>query len=228
MVDVKERPKTRGDHGGGTAHAIRKIGVIGAGQMGNGIAHVCALSGLHVLLNDVVAERIAEGLAVISGNLARQVSRQRITDEEREAAIKRISAANTLHDLGDCDLVIEAATEKEDVKRKIFTALCASLKPEAIIGTNTSSISITRLAAATDRPERFIGIHFMNPVPLMELVEIIRGIATDDFDLRDHQAIHHQARQADRGLRRLPGFHRQPHPVADDQRSDLHAVRRGR
>jgi 3-hydroxybutyryl-CoA dehydrogenase len=180
MVDVKERPKTRGDHGGGTAHAIRKIGVIGAGQMGNGIAHVCALSGLHVLLNDVVVERIAEGLAVISGNLARQVSRQRITDEEREAAIKRISAANTLHDLGDCDLVIEAATEKEDVKRKIFTALCASLKPEAIIGTNTSSISITRLAAATDRPERFIGIHFMNPVPLMELVEIIRGIATDD------------------------------------------------
>jgi 3-hydroxybutyryl-CoA dehydrogenase len=180
MVEVKERPKTRGDRSSGSAHAIRKIGVIGAGQMGNGIAHVCALSGLHVLLNDVVADRIAEGIAVISGNLARQVSRQRITDEEREAAIKRISPAKALADLADCDLVIEAATEKEEVKRKIFAALCPSLKPETIVGTNTSSISITRLAAATDRPERFIGIHFMNPVPLMELVEIIRGIATDD------------------------------------------------
>jgi 3-hydroxybutyryl-CoA dehydrogenase len=180
MVEVKERPKTRGDHGGGTAHAIRKVGIIGAGQMGNGIAHVCALSGLHVLLNDVVAERINEGIAVIGGNLARQVSRQRITDEQREAAIKRISPAKTLAELADCDMVIEAAAEKEEVKRKIFSALCPSLKPEAIVGTNTSSISITRLAASTDRPERFIGVHFMNPVPLMELVEIIRGIATDD------------------------------------------------
>jgi len=180
MVEVKERPKTRGDHSGGTAHAIRKVGVIGAGQMGNGIAHVCALSGLHVLLNDIVAERISEGLATISGNLARQVSRQRITDEEREAALKRISPAKTLEDLGDCDLVIEAATEKEEVKRKIYGALCPSLKPDTIVGTSTSSISITRLASATDRPERFIGIHFMNPVPLMELVEVIRGIATDD------------------------------------------------
>jgi 3-hydroxybutyryl-CoA dehydrogenase len=179
MVEVKERPKTRGDHGG-VAHAIRKVGVIGAGQMGNGIAHVCALAGLHVLLNDLDTERISEGLATISGNLARQVTRQRITDEERQAALKRISPAQTLGDLGDCDLVIEAATEKEEVKRKIFSALCAGLKSDAIVGTNTSSISITRLAASTDRPERFIGIHFMNPVPLMELVEIIRGIATDD------------------------------------------------
>src|ERR1700722_374273 len=173
MVEVKERPKTRGDHSGGTVPSIRKVGVIGAGQMGNGIAHVCALSGLHVLLNDVVAERISEGLAIISGNLARQVSRQRITDEEREAAMGRISPAKTLHDLADCDLVIEAATEKEDVKRKIFTALCPALKPETIVGTNTSSISITRLAAATDRPERFIGIYFINPGPLWELVETI-------------------------------------------------------
>jgi 3-hydroxybutyryl-CoA dehydrogenase len=180
MVEAKDRPMTRGDHGGGKGHAIRSVGVIGAGQMGNGIAHVCALSGLHVLLNDVVAERISQGIAVISGNLARQVSRQRITEEEREAAIKRISPAKALADLADCDMVIEAAAEKEEVKRKIFTALCPSLKPETIVGTNTSSISITRLAAATDRPERFIGIHFMNPVPLMELVEIIRGIATDD------------------------------------------------
>jgi 3-hydroxybutyryl-CoA dehydrogenase len=180
MVDVKDRPKGRGEHGQGTAHAVGTVGVIGAGQMGNGIAHVCALSGFDVLLNDIVADRIAEGIATIGGNLARQVSRQRITDDERQAAMKRINPAKTLEELGNCDLVIEAATEKEDVKRKIFTALCPSLKPDAILGTNTSSISITRLAAATDRPERFIGIHFMNPVPLMELVEVIRGIATDD------------------------------------------------
>jgi 3-hydroxybutyryl-CoA dehydrogenase len=148
--------------------------------MGNGIAHVCALAGLPVRLNDVSAERIRAGLATINGNMARQVSKQAITEDKRKAALGRIEAAESLDALGDCDLVIEAATEKEDVKRKLFTALCASLKPEAIIGTNTSSIPITRLAAATDRPEKFIGIHFMNPVPLMELVELIRGINTDD------------------------------------------------
>jgi 3-hydroxybutyryl-CoA dehydrogenase len=180
MVEVKERPKARGEQADRMAHTIRKIGIVGAGQMGNGIAHVCALSGYHVLLNDIAADRISEGLATISGNLARQVSRQRISEEERQAAIKRIMPAKTLGELGDCDLVIEAATEQEETKRKIFTALCPSLKPDAIVGTNTSSISITRLASATDRPERFIGIHFMNPVPLMELVEIIRGIATGD------------------------------------------------
>jgi 3-hydroxybutyryl-CoA dehydrogenase len=189
MVEVKERPKERTSPRAQPARAgeadiaappFRKIGVIGAGQMGNGIAHVCALSGFHVLLNDVVADRITEGLATISGNLARQVSRQRISDEQRQAAMKRISPATTLDDLADCDLVIESATEQEEVKRKIFAALCPALKPETVVGSNTSSISITRLAAATDRPERFIGIHFMNPVPLMELVEVIRGIATDD------------------------------------------------
>jgi 3-hydroxybutyryl-CoA dehydrogenase len=184
MVEVKERPKdrtqARSERTETMAHAIRKIGVVGAGQMGNGIAHVCALSGFHVMLNDIAPDRIAEGLATISGNLARQVSRQRISDEQRQAAVKLISPAKSLEDLGDCDLVIEAATEQEEVKRKIFNALCPSLKPGAIVGTNTSSISITRLAASTDRPERFIGIHFMNPVPLMELVEVIRGIVTDD------------------------------------------------
>ena len=180
MVEVQERPMTRGGRAEATAYSIRKVGVVGAGQMGSGIAHVCALSGFDVLLNDIVAERIAEGLATISGNLARQVSRQRITDDQRQAAINRISAAKTLNEFADCDLVIEAATEKEEVKRKIFGALCPSLKPDTIVGTWTSSISITRLASATDRPERFIGIHFMNPVPLMELVEVIRGIATDD------------------------------------------------
>ncbi|HUC50648.1 MAG TPA: 3-hydroxybutyryl-CoA dehydrogenase [Xanthobacteraceae bacterium] len=162
------------------ANTISKVGIIGAGQMGNGIAHVCALSGYNVLLNDIAPDRITAGLATINGNLARQVSRQRISDEERQAAIKRIAPANTLEDLGDCDLVIEAATEHEETKRKIFSALCPTLRPGTILGTNTSSISITRLAASTDRPERFIGIHFMNPVPLMELVEVIRGIATDD------------------------------------------------
>ena len=180
MVDVKERPKARNNSPGDAVPTIRKIGVIGAGQMGNGIAHVCALSGFNVSLNDIAVERISEGLATIGGNLARQVSRQRISDADREAALNRITPAHTLSELGDCDLVIEAATEKEEVKRKIFTAVCATLKPEAIVGTSTSSISITRLASATDRPERFIGIHFMNPVPLMELVEVIRGIATGD------------------------------------------------
>jgi 3-hydroxybutyryl-CoA dehydrogenase len=162
------------------AQDIRKVGIIGAGQMGNGIAHVCALAGLPVLLNDVSATRLKEALATIHGNMTRQVSRKRITEEDKEAALKRITPVETLDAMADCDLVIEAATEKEDTKRKIFGELCPVLRPDAIIATNTSSISITRLAAATDRPEKFIGIHFMNPVPLMELVELIRGIATAD------------------------------------------------
>ena len=161
-------------------HTIRSVGVIGAGQMGSGVAHVCALTGLDVRLNDINADRIKAGIATINGNMARQVKRQLITEEERQSALRRIAPAESLEALGDCDIVIEAATEKEELKRKIFTALCPNLKPAAIIGSNTSSISITRLAAATDRPEKFIGIHFMNPVPLMELVELIRGIATED------------------------------------------------
>src|ERR1700739_5062315 len=168
MVEVKERPKertspraqpARGGETDAAAPPFRKVVVIGAGQMGNGIAHVCALSGFHVLLNDIVPDRISEGLATINGNLARQVSRQRISDEQRQAAIKRISPANTLDELGDCDLVIEAATEKEDVKRKIFGPLCPALRPETIGGTNTSSISITRLAAAAGRPGGLLGLH---------------------------------------------------------------------
>jgi 3-hydroxybutyryl-CoA dehydrogenase len=162
------------------ALTIRKIGIVGAGQMGSGIAHVCALAGMSVVLNDVAAPRLKEALATINGNMARQVSRKRISEEDKQTALKRISTAETYDGLADCDLVIEAATEKEDVKRKIFAELCQSLKPDAIVATNTSSISITRLAASTDRPEKFIGIHFMNPVPLMELVELIRGIATGD------------------------------------------------
>jgi 3-hydroxybutyryl-CoA dehydrogenase len=154
--------------------------VIGAGQMGNGIAHVCALAGYSVLLNDVSGERIKAGMATINGNMARQVARNIITEDDRKSALSRIQPAEKYDALASCDLVIETATEKEEVKRKIFSDVCATLKPEAILASNTSSISITRLAASTDRPERFIGIHFMNPVPLMELVELIRGIATDD------------------------------------------------
>ncbi len=162
------------------AGKIKKVGVVGAGQMGSGIAHVCALAGYDVLLNDLNAERIKAGLATINGNLARQVSKGTISEQARQQALAHIKPAEKLADLGTCDLVIETATEKEDVKRKILVELCQSLKPEAILATNTSSISITRLAAVTDRPERFIGIHFMNPVPVMELVELVRGIATGD------------------------------------------------
>ena len=162
------------------AQSIRKVGIVGAGQMGTGIAHVCSLAGIPVVINDVAAPRLKDALATINGNMARQVSRKRITEEQKQAGLKLISTAEGYDGLSDCDLVIEAATEKEDVKRKIFTELCPSLKPEALVASNTSSISITRLAAATDRPEKFIGIHFMNPVPLMELVELIRGIATAD------------------------------------------------
>jgi len=162
------------------AATIRKIGVIGAGQMGSGIAHVCALAQFDVLLNDVSEDRIQAGIATIGGNMKRQVAKQSIGEPDRQAALARIGAAANLDDLSGCDLVIESATEKEEVKRKIFTALCPVLKPETIVASNTSSISITRLAATTDRPEQFIGIHFMNPVPVMQLVELIRGIATGD------------------------------------------------
>ncbi|MCF3933371.1 3-hydroxybutyryl-CoA dehydrogenase [Acuticoccus sp. M5D2P5] len=159
---------------------IKSVGVIGAGQMGNGIAHVAALAGYHVFLNDVDRNRIQSGLATITGNMARQVSAGRIDDETRKSAVERITAAPNLDELSEMDLVIEAVTENEQAKRKIYAQVCPLLKPEAMLATNTSSISITRLAAATDRPERFIGIHFMNPVPVMEFVELVRGIATAD------------------------------------------------
>lgn len=159
---------------------IATVGVAGAGQMGSGIAHVAALAGYDVLLHDVSAERIEAGIATISGNMARQVASGKLEEKERQAALRRIEPAAAMADLSGCDLVIEAATEDETVKRKIFAQLCPVLNPEALIATNTSSISITRLAAQTDRAERFIGIHFMNPVPVIKLVEIVRGIATED------------------------------------------------
>ena len=159
---------------------IRQVGVVGAGQMGNGIAHVAALAGFDVVLNDVSADRLKSAMATINGNLTRQVAKKTITEDAHKKALARISSSDSLDGLSSCDLVIETAVEKEEIKRKIFHDLCAVLKPEAIVASNTSSISITRLAASTDRPEKFIGIHFMNPVPVMELVELIRGIATDD------------------------------------------------
>ncbi|MBV8567070.1 MAG: 3-hydroxybutyryl-CoA dehydrogenase [Methylobacteriaceae bacterium] len=162
------------------AFEIRKIGIVGAGQMGSGIAQVCAVAGLDVAINDVSQERINAGLATINGNMARLIARNQLNEAQRKAALERIKPAASFSHLGDCDLVIEAATENEEVKRKIFTALCPSLAAHAFVATNTSSISITRLASTTDRPERFIGIHFMNPVPRMQLVELIRGIATED------------------------------------------------
>ena len=164
---------------------IKRVGVIGAGQMGNGIAHVCALAGYDVSLNDMSTERIQLGLATINGNMTRQVNKGLVSEAVKNDALGRIRAAENLDALADCDLVVEAATENEQVKRKIFQQLCPVLKPEALLATNTSSISITRLAASTDRPEKFVGVHFMNPVPVMQLVELVRGIATDDvtFDL---------------------------------------------
>ncbi len=159
---------------------IKRIGVVGAGQMGNGIAHVCALAGYDVVLNDIAQDRLDAALKTIDGNLHRQAARGKISDAEMTKAMSRIKTSLSLDAFGDVDLAIEAATEDEQVKRKIFAAVCPKLKKEAMLASNTSSISITRLASSTDRPERFIGLHFMNPVPVMQLVELIRGIATDD------------------------------------------------
>ncbi|TKW67659.1 MAG: 3-hydroxybutyryl-CoA dehydrogenase [Paracoccus denitrificans] len=158
---------------------IQSVGVIGAGQMGNGIAHVFALAGYDVLLTDVNEDALKKALATVTKNLDRQVKGEKISEADKNATLDRIKTTLTLTDLGSCDLVIEAATEKEDVKNAIFAELLPHLKPETILTSNTSSISITRMASRTDRPEKFMGFHFMNPVPVMQLVELIRGIATD-------------------------------------------------
>jgi 3-hydroxybutyryl-CoA dehydrogenase len=163
-----------------TLEQLRRIGVIGAGQMGGGIAHVCALAGFDVVMTDIDDDALQRGRAAIERNLARQVARGRIKEAEEQAALARIATGLDYALFDDCDMVIEAATEKEEVKRQIFKKLTPHLRPDALIATNTSSISITRLAASTDRPGKFIGMHFMNPVPVMSLVELIRGIATDE------------------------------------------------
>jgi 3-hydroxybutyryl-CoA dehydrogenase len=159
---------------------IARVGVIGAGQMGNGIAHVCALAGLTVTMLDVKPDALARAIGTITRNMERQVNRSLISEEDKDEALARIRTTTVYADLSDADLVIEAATEKEDVKRAVYKLLTPNLKPSCMLASNTSSISITRLGAATDRPEKFIGMHFMNPVPVMKLVEIIRGIATDE------------------------------------------------
>jgi 3-hydroxybutyryl-CoA dehydrogenase len=162
------------------APKIRKVGIVGAGQMGGGIAHVVALAGYDVVLHDLKTEAIEKAIGNIQKNMTRQVTRGLVKDADMQAALKRITSAATADGFADCDLVVEAATEDESVKRKIFAALCPKLRPDTMLASNTSSISITRLAASSDRPERFIGMHFMNPVPVMQLVELIRGIATED------------------------------------------------
>jgi len=169
--------------------AIASVGVVGAGQMGNGIAHVTALAGLPVTMLDVDPAALEKALATVAHNMDRQVARKLITAEEKEASLARIRTTTDYAAFGDCDLVIEAATEKEEIKRAIFKSLIPHLKPGCLIASNTSSISITRLAASTDRPEKFIGMHFMNPVPVMKLVELIRGIATDEPTFQAIQAL---------------------------------------
>ncbi len=159
---------------------IETVGIIGAGTMGNGIAQVCAAAGLSVVMTDISDAAVAKGLAVIDNSLERLVNKQKLSEADHKAALKRIAGATDKARLASCDLVIEAATENEDLKLKILKDLCATLQPRALVATNTSSISITRLAAATDRPNRFIGMHFFNPVPLMALLELIRGLQTSD------------------------------------------------
>lgn len=164
----------------GQSMEIQTIGIVGAGQMGNGIAHVMALAGYDVLLTDVSEDAMSAAMDTIEGNMKRQVGRGKISEEDQQAAFARIKTTPTLTDLGKSDLIIEAATERETVKQAIFEDLIPHLKPTTILTSNTSSISITRLASRTDRPEKFMGFHFMNPVPVMQLVELIRGIATDE------------------------------------------------
>jgi 3-hydroxybutyryl-CoA dehydrogenase len=159
---------------------INKVGIIGAGTMGNGIAQVCAAAGLQVVMVDISDTAVSRGLATVGGSLDRLVKKEKLSAADREATLKRIAGTTDRAKLSDCDLVIEAATENEELKVKILKDLCATLSPRTLIATNTSSISITKLAAATDRPDRFIGMHFFNPVPVMALLELIRGLQTSD------------------------------------------------
>ena len=168
---------------------IRLVGVVGAGQMGNGIAHVCALAGFPVNLVDIREDMLSKAMKTMARNMDRQVNRTIISSDDRDAALARVTTSTDYTALSDCDLVIEAVTEKEDIKRLVYKSLMPALKPTCLVATNTSSISITRLGASTDRPEKFIGMHFMNPVPVMKLVEIIRGIATDEPTFQAVQAL---------------------------------------
>src|SRR5258705_3346791 len=185
---------------------IEKIGVIGAGQMGNGIAHVCALAGYDVVIEDINAEALSKARTAIERNLNRQATRGHITQADADAALKRIRIEGELNVMKDRDLVIEAATENEQVKRKVFQELCPRLGPKPMLATNTSSIAITRLAASTDRPERFIGLHFMNPAPVMQLVEVIRGIATEDETFSAAVELVHKVGKTSANAEDFPAF----------------------
>ena len=189
-----------------TAPTIGSVGVIGAGQMGNGIAHVAAQAGLSAIMIDVNPEALDKARATIAKNMERQVSKGTLDAAARDAALGRITTGTDMAMLGACDIVIEAATEREEVKKSIFRSLCPHLKADAILATNTSSIPITRLAAVTDRPARFIGMHFMNPVPVMKLVEIIRGIATDDATYQAVDALARRMGKTTATSEDFPGF----------------------
>jgi len=185
---------------------VRSVGIVGAGQMGNGIAHVCALAGLPVTLLDIKPDALTKALATLGRNMDRQVKRSLITADQRDEALARVTTSTDYASFSDADLVVEAATEKEDLKRLIFKALIPHLKPSCMIASNTSSISITRLGAATDRPEKFIGMHFMNPVPVMKLVEIIRGIATDEPTFQAVTALAHRLGKVSAVAEDFPAF----------------------
>lgn len=185
---------------------VQKIGVIGAGQMGNGIAHVMALAGYDVLMNDISQDSLDKAVGLVSRNLDRQVTREKISQIEKDQAMARIKTTMSLAELGQTDLIIEAATERETVKQSIFDALLPHLLPHTILTSNTSSISITRLASRTDRPEKFMGFHFMNPVPLMNLVELIRGIATDEPTYKSCLAIVEKLGKTAASAEDFPGF----------------------
>ncbi len=185
---------------------IRTVGIIGAGQMGSGIAHVCALAGLDVTIVDIKQDALTKALATMTRNMDRQVNRTIISADQRDEALMRVKTSTEYSAFHDADFVIEAATEKEDIKRMVFKALTPSLKPECIVATNTSSISITQLGAATDRPERFIGMHFMNPVPVMKLVEVIRGIATDEPTFQAVMTLAHRLGKVSAVAEDFPAF----------------------
>ena len=188
------------------APAVGKIGVIGAGQMGNGIAHVCAVAGLAVTMLDANPAALDKAMAIVAKNMDRQVSRTVISADDRDAALGRIATGTDYAMFGDCDLVIEAATENEAIKHKILATLLPHVGATCLLASNTSSISITRLAAATDRPEKFVGIHFFNPVPMMKLVEIIRGIATDEPTFQAALALAHRLNKITAVAQDFPAF----------------------
>ena len=203
-VTTKPGPES-GDQLSGVP-AINRVGIVGAGQMGNGIAHVCSLAGIPVVLGDIKEDALKNAMATMSHNMDRQVNRTLITELDKLEALARITTTTDYAGFGDCDFVIEAATEKEEVKREVYKVLMPHLKPSCMLASNTSSISITRLGAATDRPEKFIGMHFMNPVPVMKLVEIIRGIATDEPTFRAVDALAHKLNKITAVSEDFPAF----------------------